>query len=138
MPITQRAAGAIALSFMLLAGPAAGTALAGGRNARGSSVEVVLLDSTDGVAHYGQHVTFEVTTRATSKPFVSLHCYQGGEMVYWASAGFYPDYPWPWAQTFTLASDYWTGGAADCTAELYYWTGKRFVTLASQSFHVEA
>src|SRR6478735_5105989 len=59
-------------------------------------------------------------------------------VVNWSSAGFFPDYPWPWAQNFTLRSDYWTGGAADCTATLYYSAGhNKFPVLATASFHVE-
>ena len=54
------------------------------------------------------------------------------------SAGFYPEYPWPWAQTFTLSSGAWTGGAANCTATLYYFNGRSYPTLATQSFAVAA
>jgi hypothetical protein len=104
-----------------------------------SSLSLVLLNSTDGVPHWGQQVTFKVSTTATAKPFVRLYCYQNGVRVLWGSAGFYPGYPWPWAQNFTLASSYWTGGAADCSAELYYnIDGKRFRTLATLGFHVYA
>ena len=104
----------------------------------GGSLGLVLLDSTDGFAHYDQRVTFTVSTTATSQPTVKVQCLQGGTSVYRSSAGFYPDYPWPWAQTFTLSSTAWTGGAADCTATLYYYNGKSYPTLATLSFHVAA
>jgi hypothetical protein len=103
-----------------------------------SSLTLVLLNSTDGIPHWGQKVTFNVSTTATTKPLVKLQCFQGGVRVYTSSAGFYPGYPWPWAQTFTLASGAWTGGAASCTASLYYWTGKRYSTLKTISFGVAA
>lgn len=116
------------------------TARGGAKPASGSSsIAVVVLDSPDGVAHYGQRVTFTVSTTATTKPMVKLDCYQGGVWVYWASAGFYPGYPWPWNQNFTLASSYWTSGAAECTAVLYTnGNNGRTITLASTSFHAAA
>jgi hypothetical protein len=38
----------------------------------------------------------------------------------------------------TLQSQMWTGGAADCTATLYYTSGKRIEVLATLPFHVDA
>jgi hypothetical protein len=101
-----------------------------------SSLSLVLLNSSDGVPHYGQSVTFNVSTTATDRPQVGVTCLQGGDLVYSASAGFWPGYPWPWEQTFVLRSNMWTGGAADCSAKLYYWNGRRNVTLKTLSFHV--
>jgi hypothetical protein len=99
----------------------AGAATAGksaDRNGRrGGTLTLVLLESTDGQAHYGQN----------------------GVLVYTHSAGFYPGYPWPSAQTFHLASTAWTGGAADCTAKLYKSDRHGgFVTLTKISFYVLA
>ena len=133
-----------ALISLLVVGLMAGSALAAkGGGSRpsgggsGSSVSVVLLNSTDGIAHYGQQVTFNVST-TVSQPSVKLECFQAGVRVYYGSAGFYPEYPWPWAQTFTLSSGAWTGGAANCTATLYYFNGRSYPTLATQSFAVAA
>jgi len=39
-----------------------------------SSLSLVLLRSTDGSPHYGQVVTFNVSTTATSYPSVDLEC----------------------------------------------------------------
>jgi hypothetical protein len=103
-----------------------------------SSLTLVPIDSTDGAAHYGQQITFKVKTSKTDRPFVSVDCYQGDTHVYWASAGFFPDYPWPWNQVFTLSSAYWTGGDADCVAKMYYKTHQRLRTLAKLPFHVYA
>jgi hypothetical protein len=106
----------------------------GGGGGGNSSVALVLLESTDGWAHAGQHVTFSVTTSATS-PFVSLNCYQGGVWVSTVSAGFFAAYPW--SRDFTLASTMWTGGDADCTAMLYTSKdGSKITSLATLSFHV--
>jgi len=92
----------------------------GGHTTSASAIDLVLLNSTDGQAHWGQQVTFNVTTSATSRPFVSLVCMQGSDRVYGATAGMFDSYTW--SRNFTLESTAWTGGAADCTATAYYFT----------------
>jgi hypothetical protein len=126
---------------LLIAAPAAFAGKGGGKPSGGtggtSSLTLVLLDSTDGVAHQGQRVTFSVATTATDRPFVRLDCYQGSAWVYTASAGFFPDYPW--SKEFFLTSSGWTSGAADCTATMYMTKdGSRVTNLATLSFHVYA
>ena len=103
-----------------------------------SSLTLVLLDSTDGVAHWGQRVTFDVTTTATTEPHVSLKCVQSGVTVLTSQTGYYASYPWPWTQVMTLSSGAWTAGAADCAASLYYFNGSKTVTAATLAFHVDA
>ena len=121
-----------ALSFAFMT-PA--MAAKGGPGGGSSSVSLVLVDSTDGVAHTAQQVTFAVTTTATASPFVSLNCYQNAVWVYTASAGFFAAYPW--SRNFTLSSTAWMSGEADCTARLYSTkTGTKTTTLATTSFHV--
>jgi len=110
----------------------------GGTTGGSSTLTLVLLNSTDGLPHYGQQVTFNVSTTATTQPSVKLECFQGGKLVRTGSAGFYPEYPWPWAQTFSLSSGAWTGGAADCTASMYYYNGRSYPTLATLRFTVQA
>ena len=110
---------------------------AGKPNSGTSSLSLVLLDSTDGLAHYGQRVTFEVATTATTEPLVDLGCYQNGTLVLLGFAGFSSTDPWPWTKIMTLSTSAWTGGEADCTARLYSAsnTGKT-TTLATLNFHV--
>src|SRR5881397_1467505 len=78
------------------------TAFAGkpsGHSGSGSgSINLVLLNSSDGLPHYGQQVTFSVSTSA-SQPWVDLECNQGSTWVYGSWAGFFPGYTW--GQTFT-------------------------------------
>jgi hypothetical protein len=111
----------------------------GGRNKPAptvsGSLSLVLVDSTDGTAHWGQHVTFNVTSSAAYY-FVRLDCYQGGVWVYEQTNGFYVG--WLWTRNFTLASTAWSSGAADCTALLYSTSadGSNFQSLATMSFHV--
>jgi hypothetical protein len=96
------------------------------------------MDSTDGLPHYGQSVTFSVSTTATDRPFVLLDCYQNGAWVYTSTVGYFPSYPWD--QFFTLTSGNWTGGAANCTATLESISNKTLkeTNLATLSFPVYA
>jgi hypothetical protein len=109
----------------------------GGGSSSGSSLSLVVLDSPDGLPHFRGKVTFNVTTSA-SMPQVNLDCYQGGTWVLDDWRGFSPG---AWlGTTFSLGpNNYWTSGAADCTARLVTFN-KRGVqsTLATTSFHVYA
>jgi hypothetical protein len=136
--------GALVLALVLV--PAAlaakghgGGGTSGGTGTGGGTISLVLLNSTDGLPHVGQKVTFNVSTTATSEPWVTLDCYQGGSLVYKASNGIFPA---SLNQVFALQSNSWTSGAADCTAWLQNWSGysKRgtIQNLASMSFHVYA
>jgi len=108
----------------------------GGTTTGGGSFSLVLLNSTDGQAHFGQRITFNVTTSAPS-PFVEVNCYQGSAWVYAASVGYFAAYPW--AKEFTLAATSWPGGAASCNARLYTSRdGTRTTTLSTMSFNVLA
>ena len=142
MRMSHRVTGAI-MTVLLIVGPVAGSASAkrnsdqssGSRGKGESSLALVVLDPAGGEPVQGGQVTFDVSTTVTDKPLVSLDCYQGDEWVYWASAGFYDEYPWQWARNFTLVSDHWTAGSAECTATLYYHDGRRYRDLTSIGFH---
>ena len=113
----------------------------GGKNGgSASSLALVMVDdaNVDGLPNYGETITFDVSTTATTEPYVNVVCSQGGSTVYGASAGFFDSYPWPWTRNFKLSSSYWTGGAADCSAELYFHDGRGFKTLATIKFSVAA
>lgn len=92
----------------------------------------------NGLPNWGDQVTFTVSTSVTENPQVSLKCSQNGVVVLNGSAGFGANDPWSWAQVFTLATSAWAGGAADCTATLYYYNGRSFSTLATIGFPVGA
>jgi hypothetical protein len=126
----------------ILAVVATGAALAasggkgGGGGKSGSGLTLVPLNSTDGVPHWGQDITFELSTSA-AEPSVNVRCYQGAAFAYdgwaafWAGAWF--------GQTLTLSSQAWPGGEADCTARLVtFGSNGRERTLATMSFHVYA
>jgi hypothetical protein len=104
----------------------------------GDSTIDLVTDSADGVAYFGHGVTFDVHTTATNFPWVTLDCSSQNGGVYHNSLPMYlgTDY----SRTFTLASNSWTSGAADCTATLENWdeyskNGKIF-PLASKTFTV--
>ena len=99
----------------------------------GGTIELVLLNSTDGLAHVRQDVTFNVSTTATVAPFVTLRCYQNGTLVLKSSNGMFVT---SLDQIFTLASNSWLSGEAECTATLENWDNGGVVALASMSFHV--
>ena len=98
------------------------------------NLSLVLLNSTDGLAHWGNQVTFTASTTATTEPHVSLRCSQNGILVYATQTGFYAGYLWPWTQVMTLTSVAWTGGSADCVATLYYFSGANVVSLGTLGF----
>ena len=100
----------------------------------GSLALVVVNDAdADGVVSHSDTITFTVTTTA-DRPYVSVKCYQGGTLVYAASAGFYADYPW--SKIFGLETTTWTSGGADCTATLYTTKdGTRLNVLATLGFY---
>ena len=100
----------------------------------GRGFNLVVLNSTDGLAHWGGQVTFTVSTTETTEPHVSLRCSQNGVLVYATQTGFYAGYLWPWTQVMTLSSVAWTGGSADCVATLYYFSGANVVSLGTVGF----
>ena len=114
----------------------------GGGSGGGGGGSIVLLMVEDangnGSPNWNDTVSFDVSTSATSSPELKLTCYQGGEAVYWTQTAYYAGYPFPWTQLMKLESGLWTGGAAECTAMLYYSSGRKTVTLATLSVHVDA
>jgi hypothetical protein len=107
----------------------------GGGSAGGGTIDLVLVNSTDGVAHFGQQVTFAVSTSATVYPWVTVSCTKDGATVLQASRGIFPT---SLGQNVTLGpTPSWSGGEADCTASLEDWDSyPRTSQLASMSFHV--
>ena len=110
----------------------------GGTTGGTGTISLVLLNSTDGLAHFGQKVTFDVSTTATTQPWVTLKCYQNGTLVGQQSNGIFAT---SLSKTFTLGpTPLWPSGAANCTATLENWNSypKSIATLASMSFNVYA
>jgi hypothetical protein len=132
---TRVFAAAAICGLVLAIAPAALASKGGsGGGAKGASISLVVLDSADGLPHFGGQVTFDVSTTVT-QPWVNLSCYQDGAWVSGQWHGFFPGYTW--GQTFTLGpTPSWQGGAADCTARLVrFGSNGRETTLATTSFH---
>jgi hypothetical protein len=91
----------------------------------------------DGLPNHGDTVMFNVSTTATTQPYVDLKCYQNGVLVAEGWRGYFAgslDTP-----NFGLYAGPWMSGAADCTAYLDKTTSKGGMQqLASVSFHVYA
>jgi hypothetical protein len=132
--------GAIVLALALVPAALAAKPSGGGGGHRGgsSSLTLVLVNSSDSLANWGDQISFNVSTTATTEPHVNVTCSQNGAVVYGAATGYYASYPWPWTQTMTLSSQSWTGGAADCTATLQAYNGTSVSTLSTLNFHVYA
>ena len=124
---------------LCLAVPAA--AAPGGKTTTTSSISLAVptaltADAPVADTRYGDVVTFDVFTDATARPWVNLKCYQGGTLVAEGWDGFFVGALGD--RLFGLYSPSWTGGAADCTADLLMRVNDRWKQLASTSFHVDA
>ena len=91
----------------------------------------------NGLPNFGDVVQFNVSTTATTQPYVHLKCSQNGVLVAEGWRGYFAgslDYPY-----FGLNGGLWAGGAADCTAYLVKGsTAAGWTQLGSTSFHVYA
>ena len=103
----------------------------------GSLSLVMVTDVAPSGTSFRDQVTFAVSTTATTMPWVTLKCYQGGTQVYQLSKGIFPT---SLGQIFTLGpTTLWQSGGADCTATLENWdnyTKGSITALASISFPV--
>jgi hypothetical protein len=89
----------------------------GGGTAGGTLSLVVLSDGGSAGASWGDTVTYDVSKVGVPNPFITTTCVQGGVNVLIQYAGYYDTYYWPAAKDIILSSaDYWTSGAATCTA----------------------
>jgi hypothetical protein len=109
---------ALALTPASLAGKPAKPPKTAGGGATAPSMRLVLLDGATEARHHGR-ITFEVSTTATTRPYVGLRCWQGYNFVLDGYVGYFPTYAFdPW---FTLGSPYWDAALpANCTARLFY------------------
>jgi hypothetical protein len=110
----------------------------GGSTSGGGTLTLRVLTGPDSTPNWGEDITFDVSTTATTEPHVNVTCSQSGSVVYGTTTGYYASYPWPWTQVMNLASQSWTGGAADCSAVLQAYSGTSVTTLYTLNFHVDA
>ena len=110
----------------------------GGKPSGGSGTLtlVMVTDNGNGAPNWGEQITFTASTTATDRPAVKVTCTQNGAVVYGWNTGYYADYPWPDTQIMPLRSDYWTSGAASCSAVLHYYSGTSDIYLVTLNFNV--
>jgi len=132
--------GALVALLLVLTVAATASAGNGGKNPPGTSTislaAPVGAATTSGWPHYGDIIRFNVSTTATTSPYVNLNCYQNGNLVAVGWAGYFDGALG--TGDFGLYSPQWTGGAANCTANLDMRTSKGWKVLASTSFDVSA
>ena len=86
--------------------------------------------NANGSPNWGDQVSFQVSPSETTDPRVQVMCFQNGELVY---GGLWQ----PLVNVLTLSSRVWQGGAAECTATLYYIAdNNKIVNLESMQFSV--
>ena len=131
---------AVLMTALVLAVTAGSVFAAQGGKGGSSSIDLVMVSARIAAADaagpsHGDTVTFDVKTDAT-RPYVLLNCYQSGDWVYAAQAGFWADALG--GQNFNLDANSWSSGAANCTARLGALNadGTRFRELARTSFDV--
>ena len=135
-----------ALLSLLVVGLMAGTAFAarggggghtkpgGGSGGTGtiSLAPIVTDNNGNGLPNWSDFVAFNVSTTATTEPWVNLVCSQNGVVVSNGWDGYFAASIT--GTKFGLYSPAWTGGAADCVA---YLTTPTWTRLGSTSFHVD-
>src|SRR6478672_818060 len=141
-----------ALVATLVVGLMAGTALAGKPTGGGSgggghhggggttggsgtislASPLVVDGNGNGTANWADVVSFDISTTATTEPWVNLVCSQNGVVVAQGWNGYFVGSIT--SRNFGLYSSYWNSGAADCVA---YLTTPTWSRLASTSFHVD-
>jgi len=99
----------------------------GKKNPTTSSLTLVMVSDIngDGLPNWSDSVTFDVSTTETWNQ-VNVTCYQNDVGVFGAVL--------PWTPVVTLSSTTWESGAADCTAELIAFAGRKYDTLALLNF----
>src|SRR5207247_146415 len=114
---------ALVIAFALIpAALAAKGGKPGGGNSTGASGitgPVMVYDANGtGLPDHGDVVKFNVSTTATTAPFVNLQCFQNGVEVLNSWNAYYAGTLDPMGWDFGLASGVWQSGAANCTAWL--------------------
>jgi len=134
---------ALAMLIAAFSGSAFAAKGGGGKPAGGStsgssiSQPVMVTDLGTAGLSAGDTVTFNVSTTATTTPWVNVQCSQNGVVVYNGWKAFWVgslDPTW----NFILSSAAWKSGAADCVATVDNNTRQGMKQLASTSFQVDA
>lgn len=130
-------------TFIAVAGAFAGLlalspvvdAAKGGNGGGGGGGTTISIDGWNPHVPYGEQVTFSVSTTRTDRPWVNARCYQDGGSVYGQWHGLFDGYGFE--PVFTMGpTPSWSGGDAECVAEVGFFHRGSFRALASTSFLV--
>jgi hypothetical protein len=124
-------AASLAPSALAQQGNGKGKGKGSGENSSGAFTLAMVTDyNANNLPNWGDQVTFQISTTETTEPRVQVMCFQNGDVVYGAL--------WqPSVSVLTLSSRAWVGGAADCSATLYYIRDNKIVNLESMHFTVD-
>jgi len=101
----------------------------------GKAGATIAIDDWNPHVPFGEHATFTVDAPKADQPWVNARCYQGGEMVYGQWHGMFDGYRF--GNVFTMGpTPSWSGGDAECVAEVGYFRKGNFHSLASTAFSV--
>ena len=135
---------ALTLALVLVPAAIAAKGGGGGKPSGGGSSTIsvatpLVYDANgNGLPNHGDVLLFNISTTATTRPWVNLRCRQNGLEVLNDWNGYFDgalNYTW----NFGLGSAAWQSGAADCTAYLDMANGRNgWTQLSSLSFHVDA
>ena len=141
--------GAAILATAVLALSATSVAFAGkpgggsAKSESASSVKLVTVAADGakvlgGAPAFGDQVTYDVSTTATTEPYVETSCSQNGRLVYKQTQGFFAGF-YGGTQMFQLGpTPNWQGGAASCVARLVAMVNGDARTLSTTAFDVSA
>lgn len=133
------------VGVVTLARSLAAPVTSGGSNKSSSSISIRLTQDINGngLINWGDSVAFVASTTWTDPnnygPWLNVGCVQNRKTVYTFDTGYGSSFPGGAYNGYAvpLKSDFWTGGAADCTASLLSnLDGKKGSVLASMTFHV--
>lgn len=130
----MRTVGIAAAILVLAAAPA--FAKKGGHDKSGSALTPAGITLNESEPHFGDAVTFSTThDPLRDGARIWVRCWQGETWVFQVAS--------TEAAQFLLAGGSWTGGAAHCSAELFYYeyqgqTATNLVSLALTEFDVAA
>jgi hypothetical protein len=128
--------GVMGLAAGLTLGGGLASAIAAGPNSATLWVDGVnssTARSGDGAVRFGDRVHFGMTQERTSTPWVRVTCTQAGQVVYGHTLGYFDGALGD--QWFTMGpTGKWTGGEADCKAELLQMQGTKARVLAETRF----
>jgi hypothetical protein len=128
-----------AVVFALIGGATVWTSDALTANSRQSgsiTLRLITDNNLDKQPNWGDSITFDAYTSATSSPVLKLNCYKSGQNVLSVQMSYAPGVQAAYSRYIELMSGQWTGGGADCAAALLNTKTSTDSILSTYTFHV--